>query len=309
MNEVGDTFISPTRYSVVSMHTLTFTIGVLSCCSLCHAQKEASPVLKEKLPYTFQLSFHDEFNGQSLNLKKWRYEREGVQRAGFWTKDAVEVRNGNLVMHARYQKEKKRYITGDISTAKKFSQKYGYWEARVKLQSQEGFWSAFWLMPNQHLNEKMAPEKGLEIDIFEKTSVSNNVIYSTLHWHGYGKHHKSRSLNYSVAGIRDGFHTYGLLWTAEGYRYFIDGTEVARMARNPNSPLLQLPANSAIKAKAGYPICHAPLYPRLSCAFSAFDSDGHIKKAWGVGGKRPAKNIQDSWEVDYIRVYQVSPSK
>lgn len=281
----------------------------LSVLTATPALSAKEPVLSVKLPYTFTLSFEDDFNGKQLDTKKWRYEREGVQRAGFWTKDAVEVRDGKLVMHARYQKEKKRYITGDISTRKKFSQQYGYFEARVKLQKAEGYWSAFWLMPTQHLNEKLPPEKGLEVDIFEKTSISNDLLYSTLHWHGYGKYHKSRSLNYPVKGIRKGYHTIGLLWTADGYRYFVDGKEVARMAGAKNSPLMQVKKGSGIQAKSGFPICHAPLYPRISCAFGKLHADGHIAKAWGAGGKRPAKNIQDSWSVDYVRVWKVSKKR
>lgn len=278
-------------------------VGIFS--SLQVVGKEVQPMLLQKLPYTFKLTFQDEFDGGALDTTKWRYEREGVQRAGFWTKEAVSVRDGKLVMQARYQSEKKRYITGDVSTRGLFAQQYGYWEIKVKLQKEEGFWSAFWLMPVKPLKAHLPPAEGLEIDIFEKTTPSNSLLYSTLHWGGYGKEHKSGSVRYSVEGINQGYHTIGLLWTKDGYRYFVDGKEVARMVDKKANPLANLAKGSGILVKSGVPLCHGQLYARISCAYGKFDKNGNIVPAWGIGGKRPPKDIDDRWYIDYVRVYKI----
>jgi len=61
------------------------------------------------------------------------------------------------------------YLSGMVSTHDRFSQLYGYFEARIKLVNGQGFWTAFWLIsqlpldPNPDVEYFWPPE----IDIME----------------------------------------------------------------------------------------------------------------------------------------------
>ena len=74
--------------------------------------------------------------------------------------------------------------------------------------------------------------------------------------------------------LTEGFHNYGLLWTPEEYVFYVDGKEVWR-------------------SKAGG-VSQVPEYLKLTEEIG--DWAGDIRKA----------NLPDYFEVDYVRVYELS---
>lgn len=111
---------------------------------------------------------------------------------------------------------KQTYTSGLINTDGSFSQQYGYFETRAQMDSGNGLWPAFWLLPTDH---SWPPE----IDIFEQLGRDPNTVYMTSHaWNGTdgGKFYVDTSV----------MHTYGLDWNKDFLIWYIDGTEVFRTA-------------------------------------------------------------------------------
>jgi beta-glucanase (GH16 family) len=66
------------------------------------------------------------------------------------------------------------YISGQLQTHNSFSQTYGLFEAKMELPAGQGFWPAFWLLP----------ESGAwppEIDVMENLGQDTSNYYTTFH--------------------------------------------------------------------------------------------------------------------------------
>ncbi|RGQ76106.1 glycoside hydrolase family 16 protein [Bacteroides ovatus] len=178
----------------------------------------------------YDLVWKDEFNGSILDTTKWSHRLPGERYDAINCAEAVSVNNGNLII-STYTKtvtgSSKNY-TGMILSKEKF--KYGYFEARIKLSTIRGMWSAFWIQSPTVADQPYEPEKrGVEIDIMEhrqhdwKETNIENMIGCALHWNGYGCDH-AMVVNKTIApGVMEGFHTYGMEWDETGYYFYYDG--------------------------------------------------------------------------------------
>ena len=127
------------------------------------------------------------------------------------------------------------YACGYLDTFGKWVQRYGYFEARMKLPKSPGLWPAFWLMPDRG---GAAPQwvradtahGGMEFDIMEFLSRWGIYRYNiAMHWDGYGKAHQATGSEHNyVQPDKDGFITSGLLWTPGSAIYYCNGREIVR---------------------------------------------------------------------------------
>ncbi|MBN1854151.1 MAG: glycoside hydrolase family 16 protein, partial [Pirellulales bacterium] len=219
---------------------------------------------------TWKLVWHDEFDGNALDLSKWEVP-ENQRRDGWWSAKAVALDHGNLAISTL--EDGGRYLDACVRTRGKFEHTYGYYVARIQLQKQPGHWSAFWLFNGSVGKIGNDGRDGTEIDIYEKPWLDDRVQHA-LHWDGYGKEHKSENKVSKVPGVMEGFHTFALWWTPDEYIFYVDGNEVWR-------------------TNAGG-VCQVPLYIKLS------DEIG----SWG-GDIKDAK-LPDRFLVDYVRVYDLT---
>ncbi len=177
-------------------------------------------------PPGYKLIWSDEFDGKELDQTKWTYRGLGPRRDAVNTKDAVKLDGqGHLVITTSkaVADGKTQYQTGMIATQGKFEHAFGYWEVSVKLQKQEGHWSAFWLQtPTMGKPVGDVAKAGTEINVFEYHSRWKDGIQHTLHWDGYGKDHQTAAFKATGKDLADGYHTIGLLWTAEKYIFYVD---------------------------------------------------------------------------------------
>ena len=119
-----------------------------------------------------------------------------------------------------------------IATKGKYEPTFGYFECRVTLQKEIGHWSAFWLQtPTQGQPLDDVAKAGCEIDIFEYLRKRGDTVQHTLHWNGYGEHHKMAAQLAEVPGLTEGWHTFGLLWTDSEYVFYVDGKETWRTTK------------------------------------------------------------------------------
>jgi len=223
---------------------------------------------------SWKLIWQDEFNGSKLDEGKWNRLGDLKRRDGFWVKDDVYL-SGKGTLLLRTKKDGDRYTCGAVNTQGKFEHAFGYYVARCKMPKQPGHWPAFWMMCAGVGTVGSEGRDGTEIDIMEMPWRDGKVTFN-LHWDGYGPEHRAAGTNTSIAALTEGFHDYAVLWTPEEYTFYVDGKEVWR-------------------TRAGG-VSQVPEYLKLT---------EEIGK-WG--GDIAMTQLPDYFEVDYVRVYEMSPS-
>lgn len=140
------------------------------------------------------------------------------------------------------------YVSGVITTKGLFSQTYGYFEMRADLPEGKGVFPAFWLVPN---DESYSGEIDVMEFVNEPNTIWNHIHYSPTP----GADWSHQGFKVVLPGIASGFHTFGVLWTAEKISWFVDGQEVSSTATPAalNKPMYML-ANLAVGGSwAGLP--------------------------------------------------------
>lgn len=172
-----------------------------------------------------QPSFEDNFDGDVVDTTKWEVQDQ-PRKGALNSPRAVTLKNGILRI-TTFTEDGKHY-TGFLTSARKFQQVQGRFEARLRFSSQAGMWSAFWSMPRTYGRSKdpaKADIDGLELDIVEHLQKFGGHFDTTIHWGGYGQpHQRTRTQrNKPAAPANEGFHNYAVEWDEAGYRFFYDG--------------------------------------------------------------------------------------
>ncbi len=248
----------------------------------------------------WKLFWHDEFDGTELDTNKWDYRLHLMQiRHHTWTDQGAELDGkGNLLL--KLYKKDGHYYSSQLQTGRnymdrpgdqygnskfvwpiaeieppKFIHKYGYYEIRCKLPTQEGWWAAFWLQSPEIGSTLDPAESGVEIDIMENFT-RDGIISHNIHWNGYGKNHEgATSGKKKLQPTEDGFHTFGLQWSPEGYTFYVDGK---------------------VSWEIEGPVSHREQFILISTECNGYR----------YGGPAPELNkavLPDYFVVDYIRVY------
>lgn len=199
------------------------------------------------------LVWWDEFDGNAIDTNNWRIEPSGnfdgtkygepiVRKGGYWALDQCIVEPITYgdeqlnVLKIRTEKVGDKWHSAGIISDRALAQKYGYFEIRARLPKFYGTWSAFGMMP---YNAPTAPTGkdaldaktyGGEIDIMEAPAYgrkNNEVVQQALHIGDYnrGTGTSTFSMNWlteNVGDIYDSFHTYGLYWDENIYKFYVD---------------------------------------------------------------------------------------
>jgi beta-glucanase (GH16 family) len=157
------------------------------------------------------------------------------------------------------------YISGLLTTQHSFAQTYGYFEMRAELPKDKGMFPAFWLVPQ---NGMWPPE----IDVMEQIGGPN--VYHTVitKQTGIPTHQQFED---PFPQNSTGFHTYGVLWTAQTLTWYVDGKAVAAATT---------PADM-----------HGPMVIRVNLA---------VGGTWA--GSPDISFVSDDLKIDYIRAYQLT---
>ncbi len=221
-------------------------------------------------PAGYTLEWEENFDGLALDTTKWSHRQLGPRRDGVNVAEAVTL-TGAGTLKITTSKVGTEYHTGMIGTQGKFERAFGYWEARIKLQDQQGHWSAFWLQsPTIGRPLGNTQVAGTEVDVVEYHSNWGDGLQNTLHWDGYGSDHKYVAGSANIPGLHDGFHTFAVLWTPDEYIFYTDGIETWRTSTA---------------------LSHRTQYAILSLEVGTWS--GNIANA----------TLPDSMEVDYVRWY------
>lgn len=233
-------------------------------------QKDTTPI---HILRDYEVVWQDEFNGTHLDSSKWNYRNEGrLRKLATVSRNMVSLDgNGNLVLEAM-RDTSGNYFIGHTSTEDIYETKYGYFECRAKMNKSTGPHIAFWLQSSKINLENDDPvANGAEIDIFEYHRRSPGKVQHMIHWNGYGAAHKQTGKVVNIAGIDEGFHTFGLEWNENEYIFYVNGKETWR-------------TNEAVSQKSQYMVLSTELT--------------------GFGGAHDHYNYPDSVLFDYVRVYK-----
>ncbi|MDR0426783.1 MAG: glycoside hydrolase family 16 protein [Clostridiales bacterium] len=184
------------------------------------------------------LIWQEEFNGAALNKEKWRFDTGrgnngwGNNEAQYYREENARVSGGKLQIIAREEAyQTARYTSAKVLTDGRFSMKYGRVEARVKLPVGEGFWPAFWMMPQASVYGAW-PRSG-EIDIMEAKGRLEKQTSSAIHY-GMPLAYKTYTKYLPMNGDKTiaSWRTYGLEWRPGELKFLIDGELSVRYAVN-----------------------------------------------------------------------------
>ena len=230
----------------------------------------------------WKLVFADEFDGSSMDPEKWEMPPNKIERQRKYSK----LEDGKLkILADRLPGSDKLATTGFWSVP---DLGYGYFEAKVKFTTYNGWWAAFWLCQSGMSNPFL---DGFEIDIFEDYYMRNderNKNDHNLHVRGAGVL-KSWNYNSTLTRTHRDWYRIAVKWTPFEITYYLDGKAIPSHAvHSPYSTV----TFDAFRHTAGI----IPL--------KAIVSGQIMKTAYGKHEPTPDEVFPEAYEVDYVRVWQ-----
>ena len=297
--KIGESDTAPYTFNWTGVATGTYSITA-KVTNSSGATTMSIPVVvtvNPAIPSCPLLTWSDEFNGNSLDLTKWGYQTGngcpgicgwGNNELEYYTNNTnnVSVSGGALALTAQYQPNYNgsgnNYTSGKILTVGNFSQKYGHFEARIKVPSAAGTWPAFWMLADS----TAWPQTG-EIDIEECANKNPITWFGTLHFANAGGSHLSQGYTYnSPAPLSDDYHLYAADWTTDSISFYVD------------SVLRGTVSKTALIAAGGvWPFDSQKFYIILNLAVGG-----------NFTGQTPnPTDFPQTMLVDYVRVYSKDP--
>ena len=137
----------------------------------------------------------------------------------------VTVENGMAVITMRKETQvcegvSHQWTSGELNTAFRFGFTHGYVEARIKVPSGRGLFSAFWTYPKGWYAQ--VPEH----DIFE-APLGDNPVFMTYHYN-YGGERQMDQSEVTIPNFTD-WHVWSLTWEPGLLIYKCDGVEYKRI--------------------------------------------------------------------------------
>jgi beta-glucanase (GH16 family) len=140
----------------------------------------------------------------------------------------AHVQDGNLVIAAIKEAFTgsdgiaRQYTSARLKTAGAFEQKYGRFEARIKITQGQGMWPAFWMLGN-NIGTAGWPACG-EIDIMENIGKEPSIAHGSMHGPGYsGANGLTGGYTLPSGKFADDFHIFAVEWEASAVRFYVDG--------------------------------------------------------------------------------------
>ncbi|MEN8202158.1 MAG: family 16 glycosylhydrolase [Bacteroidota bacterium] len=243
----------------------------------------------------WQVVWHDEFDGEGLDLEKWSYQKGtgleygltdwGNNELQYYRERNVTVSGGML--HITAKKENyagKAYTSGRIRTVSKGDWTYCRIEFRAKMPLGKGLWAAVWMLPTDEEYGGWAASG--ELDIMEYLGHEPNIVHGTLHFGDAWPANKYKGTNYTLSegDFYSEFHDFALEWVEGEIRWYVDGHRYQTQG-----------AGDWWSAGEPFP---AP-----------FDKQFHLLVNLAVGGNWPGSpdgstSFPQELVLDYIRVFQ-----
>ncbi|PYZ95696.1 beta-glucanase [Alteribacter lacisalsi] len=255
------------------------------------------------------LTWEDQFEGDELDPDKWTidigngfYDANGNWVPGWgneelqsYQEDNVRVEDGKLILEGREETVSDEtgtydYTSGKVHSQGKFSQKYGKFEARMALPEGQGYWPAFWMMPEDDKYGGWAASG--EIDIMEAAGGRPDHIGGAIHYGGEWPNNTYTAKDYYFPEGTDitDFNVYSIEWEPGEIRWYVNG-ELYQSLNNWST------TSSGNPAKFSYP---AP-----------FDQEFYLILNLAVGGwyggdPDGTTPFPGDVVVDYVKAYELT---
>ncbi len=178
-----------------------------------------------------ELVWQDEFDIQGApNPDNWGYNIGtgengwGNSELQYYTdrSENVVIQNGILIISAiKEDYNGSSYTSARLLTKDKLEQKYGRFEARMRLPSGKGIWPAFWML-GANIDQVGWPNCG-EIDIMENAGSEPTKVSGAVHGPGYsGGAAIFKKYDLQNDRFDSGFHIFGIEWGPEYINYYVD---------------------------------------------------------------------------------------
>lgn len=252
------------------------------------ANNNESPT--EKYNSDWELVWSDEFDGDKLELEKWKHETGdhgwgNKEWQNYTAGDNIELEDGTLTIIAKKVGDGQK--VGDYTSARlnsKFSFTYGRVEVRAKMPELKGkgLWPAIWTL-GENLKTVGWPRCG-ELDIMEYVSYRPDKVSSAIHTvaNNGGDSHGSGPVDLATA--EEEFHVYGMDWTETQVKFFID---------DPANVIFTFDRPDTFD-EDNWPF-EKPQYILLNLA---------VGGSWGGSEGVDDSIFPAQMEIDYVRVYQ-----
>ncbi|WP_195963691.1 glycoside hydrolase family 16 protein [Clostridium cuniculi] len=259
----------------------------------------------------WELSWNDEFNGDSLDLNNWNYDTGyfidddpdkwgwGNNELEYYTDSEknIYVKDGNLNITALYEpttfpeidpNRVAEYSSGKITTKDKFAFTYGRIDFRAKLPKGSGLWPALWMLPNDDVYGGWASSG--EIDVMEARGRLPEASSGAIHFGGGWPSNTNIGGDYYFKdgeSIDSDYHVYSAVWEEDNIKWYVDGECFFKATKEQWYSLGNLENDNA-----------------------PFDQDFYIIMnlavgGWFDGGVTPNEgDIPATMQVDYVRVYK-----
>ena len=261
----------------------------------CEQGRNETPVTPKTVattPKDTTLVFSDEFDGNTLDASNWTFQTGqhgwgNNELQNYTASGNVEVSNGTLKIIAKKTgtgQQAGDYSSARLNSVKSFKQ--GRMEVRAKLppNNGNGLWPAIWMLGND-ISTTNWPDCG-EIDIMEYVSYEPHNVHCTLHSkaNNWTNNNQLASGAIYLGTAESEFHKYGVLWTDNAVKFYIDTT--SNVVYSVNKP--------AVPTSDNWPF-NKPFFFLLNMAVG-----GNWGGLYGVNDAVfPAK-----FEIDYVRVYK-----
>ncbi|MDP4527731.1 family 16 glycosylhydrolase [Alkalimonas delamerensis] len=307
--------------------------GLMGCDGDVNTNSDFTAVDPTEPVSDWQLVWSDEFDGDSIDTRKWNFEVDCWGGGNFEQQcytdspDNAFVSDGTLKIVALPAEEGATlpYTSARLTTKHKGDWRYGRIEVRARMPYGQGSWPAIWMMPTDSVYGGW-PRSG-EIDIVEAVNLKvadeegnlESRVYGTLHYGREWPNNVYSGKEYTLpdgANPADGFHTYAIEWEEGEIRWYVDGylyqTQMASQLRfNSQGEVVGL-------RHRGW---FAEYYNQITGALETqynnapFDQRFHLIMNLAVGGNWP-ENVNNLgidadafaegqvFEIDYVRVYE-----
>ncbi len=234
----------------------------------------------------YQLVWWDDFDDSGyIDSTKWSFSKRGNPAwKRFLAADTAFAQKENGLLKLKmdrkmFSPDSSTYQSVGIESAGKFSFQYGKVEVKAKFNKGKGSWPAIWMMPEDPVAYGDWPGSG-EIDIMEHVN-EENVVHQTIHNASVTDAEGGSKATHQSVYKADDFNTYGMEWTPDYIRFFLNGEIQYTYHREGNGNSYQWPFDK-------------PFYIILNQS----------------GGAGWPGNITDSdlpfiLEIDYVRVFQL----
>ena len=154
---------------------ITFIIfGILLPSIFSCNKKDKNPAKSDEdnipIPEGWELVWNDEFDGTSIDPKKWEHEVNaqggGNNELQYYTNRSENsfIENGSLVIQAIKEhytgpEGTREYTSARLRTLRKGDWKYGCFDIKAKLPFGQGLWPAIWMMPSEVSTLKRIPAR------------------------------------------------------------------------------------------------------------------------------------------------------